>query len=321
MTKMNPNPYERRRRVQNSAIKADQVEYRSIKNGPTPVDVGVFAERIAGAMDDFGPHDSSVTENWQQNDLKDEDAVGQIHEQILRRMDILEDSYPFELNGGTLVHKRRGARSNRSSASVYEFFLSICNAASLTQGNYAQLPRVFERISAQLVAAYFGEEVHSIHIGFPRDANVGKSFKKAMEYVSSCTGEWVWGPDDGLPDDSVHGDGGCDFIVWPDTLDKRQIGQLFILGQCACGDNWEDKLEELNLKELGKWFNPLSVVTPVRTFATPFYVTDALLSEASRRAGLFFDRARLTLISKEYKKAIGKDLLKKMDELRKLVFS
>lgn len=318
---MKPNPYERRHQVQQSAIKADRVEYNSIKNGPTPVDAGFYTERVASAMDDFGPDDPSITEDWQQDDLRNEDAVGQIHEQILRRVEILKDSYPFELKSGTLKYKGRGTRSNRSPGPIYEFLLAICSAESLTREAYAQLPRVFERVSARLIAAYFGEHVRSIHVGFPRDSDVGTSFKDAMKYVSHHTGEWAWGPDDGLPDEPAQGDAGCDFIVWPDTLDGRRIGQLFILGQCACGNNWEDKLYDLNLKELGKWFNPLSVVTPVRTFTTPFYVTDALLREVSRKAGLFFDRVRLTLLSKKYKKAIANNLLRKMDKSIELVFS
>ena len=283
------------------------------------MDAGFYTERVAGAMDDFGPNDLSIAENWQLNDLRNEDAAGQIHEQVVRRMDILKDSYPFALENGTLKYKHGSKRLKRSPVPVYEFLLSICNAANLTQGNYAQLPRVFERVSAQLVAAYFGEHVQSIHTGFPRDADVGTSFREAMKYVSRRTGEWSWGPESGLPDEPAQGDAGCDFIVWPDTLDGRSIGQLFILGQCACGDNWENKLDDLNLRELEKWFNPLSVVTPVRTFTTPFHVTDTLLNEASRRAGLLFDRARLTLISKKYEKAIGESLLKRMDESIELV--
>lgn len=321
VTKMISNPYKRRHQVQRFAGKADQVEYNSIKNGPTPVDVGFYTERVAGAMDDFEPDDPSITEDWKQSDLRNEDATGQIYQQISRRMELLKDSYPFELKNGTLKYKGHDKRSDSSPASIYEFLLAICTAESLTRADYVQLPRVFERVSTQLVAAYFGEHVRSIHIGSPRDSDVGRSFKEAMEYVSRHTGEWTWGPEDELPDDPGQGDAGCDFVVWPDTLDGRRIGQLFILGQCACGNNWGDKLYDLDLDELGKWFKPLSVVTPVRTFATPFHVTDALLREVSRKAGLFFDRARLTLLSKKHEKAISSNLLKKMDDLIELVFS
>ena len=98
---------------------------------------------------------------------------------------------------------------------------------------------------------------------------MGISFKEAMKTVSERTGEWKWGPEDGLPDDLVQGDNGCDFVVWLRALDDRsKIGQLFVLGQCACGNNWVTKWNDLNLNKLQKWFNPLSTVEPVRTFTT-----------------------------------------------------
>ena len=50
---------------------------------------------------------------------------------------------------------------------VYEFLLAICNADNLTAGEYVKLPRLFERLSAKLVAAYFGPKSRSIHTGSP----------------------------------------------------------------------------------------------------------------------------------------------------------
>ena len=119
-----------------------------------------------------------------------------------------------------------------------------------------------------------------------------------METVANRTGEWKWGPRSDLPDDPLDvKDEGCDFIVWPNPPDDRQIGQLFVLGQCACGNNWDIKLGELNVEKFQKWFNHPFTISPVRAFATPHHVTDAMLAEASLRGGVFFDRARLTLLA------------------------
>ena len=289
MTKLT-DPYSQRHQAQRAAADADQVEFSALRNGSAVVDSGIYDDRVAGAFDDFDVTDPSVTEVWHHEDLRLEAAIGKIHEEIERRSVILKCAYPFKLEGGTLSYLPRNSR-------IYEFFLSICNSSTLTSGDHVELPRMFERIAAKLVASYLGEYTQYIHTGWPRDQEIGISFRKAMRTVSERTGEWKWGPEEELPDDPNQGDEGCDFVVWPDAPDGRKIGQLFVLGQCACGNNWQDKYNDLDLKKFQKWFHPLSLVEPVRSFATPHHVTDALLREASRQGGLFFDRARLTTIA------------------------
>lgn len=304
--------YRGRREAQRSTIDADHAEFFALKNGSTVVDSSIYDERVAGALDDFdaNAHDA---ENWQQEDLKYDTAVGRTREEIERRVEMLGDAYPFRLRGGTLFH-------SNGTPGIYEFLLSICNSPTLTSGDYVDLPRLFERLAAKLVAVHFGEHADCIHTGWPRDQEIGHSFKDAMGTVSRRTGEWKWGPDDGLPGEQHQGDEGCDFVVWLNAPDKRQTGQLFILGQCACGNDWQTKYGDLNLKKLQKWFNPLSVIDPVRSFATPHHVMDVVLREASRESGLFFDRARLTMTAFRAKRAvIGNETKRNMENLIELV--
>ena len=287
------DPYSQRHQAQRAAKDADQAEFSALRNGSVVVDSGVYDDRVAGVFDDFDVNEPSVTESWHSEDLKYDTAVGKIYEEIERRIDILECAYPFKLDKGTLSYKQISSGIPR----IYEFFLSICNSNTLTTGDYVWLPRTFERITAKLVASYLGEYARHVHTGSPRDQEIGTSFKDAMQTVSEQTGEWQWGPETGLPNAPSNRDEGCDFVVWPDAPDGRKIGQLFVLGQCACGDNWQDKYNDLDIKRLEKWFHPLSLIEPVRSFATPHHVTDALLRDASRQGGLFFDRARLTMIA------------------------
>ena len=291
------DPYSQRNQAQRAATDADQAEFSALRNGSVVIDSGVYDDRIAGVFDDFDINEPSMTErkraSWHSEDLKYDTAVGKIYEEIERRVAILECAYPFKLDKGTLSYKQ----INSKIPYIYEFFLSICNSGTLTTGAHARLPRVFERITAKLVASYMGEYARHIHTGWPRDPEIGISFKEAMRSVSERTGEFWWEPEEGLPNDPDRKDEGCDFVVWPDAPDGRKIGQLFVLGQCACGDNWQDKYNDLDIKKFQKWFHPLSLIEPVRSFATPHHVTDALLREASREGGLFFDRARLTMIA------------------------
>ena len=307
------DPYSLRHQAQRSSYDADQAEFLALKEGSTIVDAGIYDERIAGAMDDFEVQDADDREPWHTDDLKYDNAVIIIHEEVERRIKIMGEMYPFSIDGGTLIH-------TPSENSVYEFLLAICNASTITAGDYVCLPRLFERISARLVAEYFGADTRFIHTGVPRDSEIGSSFKEAMLTVAEQTGEWIWGPEDGLPVEPVNGDSGCDFVVWPVPSDGRQIGQLFILGQCACGNNWDTKFSDLIVKDLQKWFHPLSIVDPVRCFTTPFHVADEMLKVASRKAGLVFDRARLVGISHQAAEgAIEHEILSRMNELITLV--
>ncbi len=312
MMKKQNDLYRKRHEAQRFVVNADRAEFQALRDGSAEIDSGVYNERVADTLEDldFIPHE---TERWHGEDLKIDTAVGGTRDELERRVRILAAAYPFRLKRGTLFH-------HSGASSVYEFFLSICNATTLTRGDHARLPRLFERIAARLVAAYFGRHATSIHTGAPRSPDTDSSFMRAMQDVAAQTGEWDWGPDDRLPGEQHQGDEGCDFIVWLMASDRRKIGQLFVLGQCACGNDWQSKYGDLDLKKLQKWFNPLSVVDPVRSFATPHHVTDPVLREASRQGGLFFDRARLTMAAFQASDAvIGDEMKKDMEDLIALV--
>ena len=279
------------RQAQKYAEDADQVEFDAFRSGSAITDSGVYDERVAGIQDDLAADAPNAhgSERWNLVDLTFDDSVGHVHEEIQRRADALEDAYPFALRGSELVYAERPRR-------IYEFLLSVSLSPSLSNGEYVGLPRTFERIVARLVASYFGRNARSMHIGFPRDDQL--SFEGAARRLHEQTGAWVWCPDDDGLDPMLVKDEGCDFVVWLEPSDRRKIGQLFILGQCACGNDWQDKLDDLNVEVMNRWFNPLSTVPPVRSFATPRHVADDMLRESSRRTGLFFDRARLALIAR-----------------------
>lgn len=99
------------------------------------------------------------------------------------------------------------------------------------------------------------------------------------------------------PDGPTTGDEGADFFVWKLAPDGRRVGQLFLIGQCACGDDWRNKWSDLNLARLTKWARSQMLLDPVRAFATPFIISEGYLREATRQAGLVFDRLRLVSVA------------------------
>lgn len=82
-----------------------------------------------------------------------------------------------------------------------------------------------------------------------------------------------------------------DYILWKDFGCGRPIGQPFYFGQCACGNDWDSKLNDVSAKFF-KWFSKLKVC-PAKVFAIPFVVPDNKLTEVARDAGIVMDRLRL----------------------------
>ena len=276
--------------AQRHTEEADHVEHKALTYGASVVDSGLYGDRISGVAHEFEIENahSGPQESWHRLDIAADEAVGNIGKEIERRSRILGPAYPFKLNGGTL-HYYPGQMK------MYEFMLSVSCSPDLTKGKFADIPRTFERVATVLVARYFGDYAKGWHTGWPRDGRT--SFQDIAQKLNECTGEWVWEPQhDDLDFGSVK-DEGCDFVVWLTPSDQRKIGSLFVLGQCACGNDWQVKYQQLSIEKLRRWFNPLSYVRPVRSFATPRHVEDVTLREASRQAGLLFDRARLTAIA------------------------
>jgi hypothetical protein len=271
---------------------ADQAEQAAIRLGSAVFDVGVYDQKIAGAMDDFDPMGLNVASEWQRQDLEVDSAVGKVHEEISRRAAAMGNAYPFLVSATQLTYKP-------SETGFYEFCLAASLVPNLSKGNYAKFPRVFERIVTVLIREYLGIHAHAIHVGSPRDASVGTTFVKAMKYVHEKSKELIWSPRPGLPSDpETKGDEGVDFIAWKEPLDKRN-GSLFILGQCACGDDWTGKFADVSLPRIEKWFQPFSFVKPVTAFASPRHIANEWLNEALGQAGLVFDRARLVLLAEQ----------------------
>lgn len=279
--------YERRHQTQRLAGDADQTELDALYTGQAIFDQGLYDEAIADAMDDFRPDETNGTPEWALQDLQQDDAVGGLIEVIQRREELLENRYPFRRFGNALKY-------HPSSTLVYEFCLL---ASTTAERDNPELARTFERLATLLCRRYLGPEGRAEHIGWPRDSQ--PRFRNAFNTLHEQSGEWVWSPAQGLPDNPQPRDvkdEGLDFAAWIHHIDGRP-GHLFLLGQCACGDNWPNKLTELNLERLGRWFHPLCHVPATRAFCTPFHITDQRLIEASTQAGIVFDRIRLTLLA------------------------
>lgn len=288
--------WESRKADQSTAKNADQTEFLAVRSGSCPLDEGVRDDRTADAMDDFGALDSGTSEFWAVDDSKVDDAVGATASEIERRAMLMGDTYPFIKEGNTL-------RYRQSHTLAYELCLAIANAPTVVEKPFNNLPPAFERLCRDVVACFLGVGAVALRTGWPVDGEAWRTaqFKSVVDKVNAETTEWVWKPGPGMPSDPSHKDVkdlGIDFAVWKQIPDGRR-GMLFLLGQCACGQDWTDKFDDLNVKAIeDDWFRYFSVASPVRLFCIPRHIPNATyFDEVNRKAGIALDRARLTLIA------------------------
>jgi len=287
--------WELRGQEQRIATNADQTEMLAMKMGACPIDEGIRDETTAAALDDFGSQDQSTTTPWSATDNQADDAVGGIANEIVRRKDLMGPDYPFSVSGNELTYVG-------SKTKVYELCLAIANAPSVNVKPYNALPPLFERITRDIVKNFAGDGSVGIRTGWPKDSELNRTtyFKSVVDIIHKQTNEWEWSPKKGYPKNppSKHvKDMGIDFVVWKKMPDNRK-GMLFLLGQCACGNDWDEKYNDINFERLSLWFRDLSVACPSRIFAIPFHIPNTeLFEEVNKLAGLTLDRARIAMLA------------------------
>ena len=297
MASLNNDGWAKKYHNQNITINADQVEFKALVENMASVRYGAADEVIADALDDFDSLGNIEVERWAKEDLKLDNADGGTVEEIQRRVKLLGDLYPFELSGAALKYCPPA-----DSSRLYEALLCISQAKNLTTDKYKYLPRHFEFLACIVSEIYLGFNSQSYRTGWLRGVGEPKRLKelvgKVRQLSGNMVGEWCWKPREGLPEDPSPRDAkdcGIDVVAWKKSVDSRS-GQLYLIGQCACGKDWinDDKLSELNYKSIGDWIENFPI-NPVKAFFTPSHAKDEFVLHASRKAGVFFDRARIVM--------------------------
>ncbi len=270
----------------------DQVEWQAMKFGSASCDDGTWDDRVAESAElhDFSDPHTEGNIDIVDDDLVNESFAGRIQEKIQERKKMMGDAYPFNLDGNKLSYENESGRHL-----LYEFLLLASIANDATGTTRRDISKCFERIAAMIVSEYFGSYAECHHVGFPRDDS--SNFEDAMIKVNKLTGEFSWNPDKDAVNHQDVKDEGLDFIIRMKHADNRLAAQLFILGQCACGQNWDSKTGDLKLGTLEKWFHPMSYVPPVKAFAVPHYIEKQKIINSSRECGLLFDRVRIVNIA------------------------
>ncbi len=283
----------------------DQVELEAIRFGSSNVAISLNDENISGVLDDEVSDSILKEETWAIEDEIIDTEVGKVVSEITKRSVLLGTDYPFILKGNSLSY-------TPSEKLVYEFCLCISLSPSITSGDYVELPRFFEELSAELASSFFNGTKYW-RTGWPDGK--GTTIKDHLLIINEATNEWKWTCEDYM-DPTPLKDHGVDYVVWKKMPDSRE-GALFNLGQCACGNNWNSKYNDLSIKKLQQ-ICKLSIIEPNFSFAIPYQLTNNLhVKKVSSEAGFVFERTRLTILSNGL--GLSSNKINKMASLIELV--
>lgn len=261
----------------------DQVEFNAVRLGSSVFAESLIDEHISGEIDDEAttyPHDES---DWAIIDNIEDSEVGNVIQEIQNRKEILGDLYPFTIQGNSIFH-------NESESLVYEYCLSTTQV-DFNGDDLKCLPRIFEELASKLTCSFMvGSK--EWRTGHPNQVG---NIEKHINIIREETGEWKWSPKDYSSTKGIK-DGGIDFMVWKKPPGYRS-GGLFIIGQCACGNNWNTKFNDIDINRL-KSLLEFPLVSPIKVFSTPYLITNELYNkEITNRAGMFLERTRLTFLA------------------------
>ena len=149
--------------------------------------------------------------------------------------------------------------------------------------------RIFEEISTLAAKRYLAGD--AVRFASPRKSAVPAKFEKAIDYLIRKMREGT-----SLKSDHITGDekdAKVDIVAWK-ILDDRP-GKVMILGSCATGDHWRDKLGEVNPDSFCiNYFSDPPVPTPIKAFFTSSIIPRDRWTLYTRDAGILFDRFRIT---------------------------
>jgi len=278
---------------------ADQTELEALFNAYAPVDAGIVDDKHASALDSIDLIDDTAS-SWTIRDAELDSMSSNLSTEINNRLKLLNDAYPFTLEGSSLKLKL-------DSKNIFYIFCLILSNSKLKakkgeEAHNQKMARLFERVTLKIIRNTLGEFSNSYHFGFPRDDN--SNIKIAMQALKSqlkLTHEMnVNLLEYNVDDLTYQKDLGIDQIIWIKRPDNRSHSHLFLLGQCACGQDYKQKYNDIDIKKLESYFRPFTFVSPIKMMSIPFILTDREMQRVSASAGWIFDRISLSSLYNKF---------------------
>jgi hypothetical protein len=198
------------------------------------------------------------------------------------------DAYPFLIDGAVLE-----AKADLSQSSSYLFCLALSYFGWSKKRSWeinVDPWLLFEELSAIAAAEFIGGKVR--RFGTSRlPASKKGVFKSAVDQLCVDLDEGVkfrpqpirWKKDDKV-----------DLVAWRDFADKKR-SKLIMFGQCSGGDNFKDKLSDLDPDAFWrKWMSESNVSPHLKSFYIPHRIPREDWDNQGRDCGIIFDRCRVS---------------------------
>lgn len=251
-----------------------------------------------------------------------ENLRADVSSELISRGRKLGNAYPFLFNGKLLQIKNIRSYKNQWT---YLFCLLISyiglekGSRDLKAWDTKQISSLFEKLCTSVAENFLSNkriDAHSLQFGAPRTSwkSEHQSFKKALEFLKSAINE---GNVKGSPTANRRKDAGLDVIAWRPFPDNR-TNKLFLLGQCAAGNDFKSKRREL--RDFSQYYS--LEVGIIYSFFVPHEVDESDWSYFYYPdIGILFDRSRVAFYSQDWdgKEFKGKlpAILKKLKKYRK----
>ena len=243
------------------------------------------------ALADDEDEDAEIEGDEEAEDLA-KNAFDEIDER-LRNFGSSAGHYPFEVATNTVSLRTGGDKSLYTFLALLSWFGKDAGPSG-TDGE-----KIFEDVCARAAEVYFGGtngRVFSVVFGFPRRV-LPKGFASALDALCLSIGEGG-SHRKGRPKLPDQKDGKLDIVTWVEFQDRRQ-GKLISFGQCATGQNWEEKISELPTTDrwCGHWMADTPTVLPVRSFFVPHRIDRDSWSHSCTFGGILYDRCRIASLA------------------------
>ena len=216
-----------------------------------------------------------------------ENRCNDVFFELLDRSSSAGEAYPF-----TVMPSLLEAKGAVDDYPAYFFCLCLSYAGWNKKKGQGQIAaRMFEDLSCVAAKAYIGGDV--ARFAYQRKggkSGLPKGFREAIAglAIGLAEGEGcVHAPARSTKDDAL------DVVAWRHFPD-RQAGKLLLVGQCASGEDWVGKLNDLNpIATTNEWMIRPIISPMLRAMFIPHRIRREEWERCSRRAGVIFDRCRL----------------------------
>ena len=291
-------------------VQADWLEWSALNEAEAFVSWTAYQGNLTQA----GSDDALEADQDQGEEDLLEDLINEVDRELNSRRNACGGKagfYPYEMT-------REGiAYAGNANDLTYRFLLmlSLFGKDAGPRGSHAE--RLFEDLCSLALHEYLGGSTVGLDravFGFPRRM-LPAHFPTALDELCQRMGEGSGSV--GHEPAADQKDAKLDLVAWRAFPDGRR-GKLIGFGQCATGDNWTEKVFELQPQKWCRlWMKDSAGVDPFASLFIPHRPGERKWLNAANYAGVLFDRCRIAWLVPAPPGDLAHDIKKWVDHVEK----